>query len=98
MGTWNSRSSRVLLLASVASLSFGLDLRALSEFSRPDPFGGIVPSDRPGAVWLDAVRLTAARDGYRSFHLVAKTDGVSNCRLSIDFPLTADLYREWFHF
>lgn len=91
---WNSKSSVVLLLASHC---FGLDLRALPEYFRPDPFGGIVLSDRPGAVWLDAVKLPAARDGYRSFHLVAKTDGAADCRLSIDLPLTTDLYREWFH-
>jgi Domain of unknown function (DUF4091) len=95
---WNSRNSCVLILAAVASHCFGLDLHALPEFSRPDPFGGIVPADRPGAIWLDAVKLTAARDGYRSFHLVAKTDGAVDCRLSIAFPLTTDLYREWFHF
>ncbi len=75
----------------------GAELKALAEFYRPDPFGGIVESDRQGAQWLDAIQWTAARGGYASCHLVVKADPDHDYELSLDFPLPADLYREWFH-
>src|SRR5205823_13701547 len=75
----------------------GMELRVLPEFSRPDPFGGIVEKDRGGAQSSNSIRITAARGGYVSFHLVA--DGVRGAyTLSLDLPLTIDLYRERFHF
>lgn len=94
---WNLRSSLVLLLLWVGWCQ-ATELRALPEFFRPDPFGGIVASDRSGATTLDAVRLTAARGSYAAFHLIAKTEKPQTCRLSLRFPLSVDLYREWFHF
>ena len=48
-------------------------LRALQECFRPDPFGGIVESDRQGSEWLKQVRLRAARGSYASFHLVVNS-------------------------
>lgn len=93
---WNSRSSLLALI--FASQSGALELRALPEFFRPDPFGSIVESDRQGATWLNSIKLAAARGGYASFHLVVTARDKSPLRLSIQSPLTADVYREWFHF
>ncbi|MEP6536050.1 MAG: hypothetical protein ABJF23_12065 [Bryobacteraceae bacterium] len=73
-------------------------MRVLPEFSRPDPVNGIVAIDSPGSKSADAVHITAARAGYASFHLVAKLDRPSEYEISLDFPLPADAYREWFHF
>lgn len=96
---WTSPSSRLItLLAVCACRCFGLELRALPEYTRPDPFGGIVQKDRDGAVWLTAVKLTTARAGYASFQLVVTGSATSGARLALDLPLAADLYREWFHF
>ncbi|MEO7145846.1 MAG: hypothetical protein ABI165_20315 [Bryobacteraceae bacterium] len=89
-----------LLALLFAGQCLALELRGLPEFFRPDPFGGIVECDRAGATWLDTVKLTAARGGYASFHLSA-TNGDGDMReseLSVEFPLPADIYREWFHF
>ncbi len=94
---WNLRNSLVLLLIWIGQCR-AVELRALPEFFRPDPFGGIVASDRSGATWLEAVKITAARGSYVAFHLSAKVGGSQACRLSLRFPLPADLYREWFHF
>ena len=94
----SSRISAAVFALLLASQCFALDLRALPEFFRPDPFGAIVASDRQGATWLDRVTITAARGGYASFHLVAQTEGASSCEIAVSFPLPADVYREWFHF
>src|SRR5499433_513948 len=55
------------------------DLEASSEYSRPDPFGGIVEADRDkdqkrnaDEADLKAIQLRAARNGYVSFHLMVK--------------------------
>ena len=93
----NSRSSLLAGLFALAIQCSALELRALPEFFRPDPFGGIVESDRDGAGWLTAIKAKAARGAYVSFHLVAGGSGAGECALSIDFPLTTDVYREWFH-
>jgi len=74
-----------------------LDLRALPEFFRPDPFGAVVASDRQGAQQLHQLHLRAARAGYVSFHLVADVEPGQQYQLSVDFPLPVDVYREWFH-
>ena len=95
---WNSRNSAAFLFLSLAGDCYALGLRALPEFFRPDPFGGIVSADREGATWLDAVKIASARGGYASFHLVATSSTPATCRLSLELPLTADLFREWFHF
>lgn len=90
---------RIIVFAlACAAACPGAELRALGEFFRPDPFGGVVESDREGAKWLDSIKLTAARGGYVSNHLVVRTPPNSEYELSIDFPLVVDLYREWFHF
>ncbi|MEJ7607449.1 MAG: hypothetical protein WKF37_14580 [Bryobacteraceae bacterium] len=67
-----------------------LDLRALPDFLRPNPFeiDSAIPS----------IKLTAARDGYVSAHLVALLDAPAEYQLAIEFPLATDLYREWYHF
>ena len=71
-------------------------IQALAEWFRPDPFGAIVAPDRPGAHWLDRVQLKAARNGYASFQLVVKAE-LGATQIAIDFPLSVDVYREWFH-
>lgn len=84
-------------------------LRALPEYLRPDPFGGIVAADA-GAAGGEAaaahprntVELQCARGGYASFHLVVETAQPSG--YSLDLRLTdrsgkiqTDVFREWFH-
>lgn len=100
-GSWKGTamwSSRASAQSAALALLFGsqclaLELRALPEFFRPDPFGGIVESDREGAAWLDSVKITAARGGYASFQVSVTTAGDSECQVSIEFPLTSDVYR-----
>lgn len=89
----------VLLLIVAVPFSQAADLSILSAFHRPDPFGGIVKSDQPGAEWMHSIQLSSARGGYASFQLVVKSDtSCSQCRLSVKFSQPADVYREWFHF
>ncbi|HLJ16279.1 MAG TPA: hypothetical protein VKV15_17400 [Bryobacteraceae bacterium] len=97
---WSLRASAqsAALALLFGSQCLALELRALPEFFRPDPFGGIVESDREGAAWLDSVKITAARGGYASFQVSVTTAGDSECQVSIEFPLTTEIYREWFHF
>ena len=88
----------VLLLLASESCGWASDLAVLSEYHRPDPFGGIVASDQPGASWDHVIRLSAARGGYVSFQLVFKSDNpCNNCKLSIESSQPVDVYREWFH-
>jgi hypothetical protein len=84
--------------AALFSLCCGAaELKTLPEFFRPDPFGGIVQSDRDGAVWSNSIHMRGARGGYVSFHLVAM--GARGAyQLALDLPLPVDVYREWFHF
>ena len=97
MGTLSLRSRLLVAIFAVAAGCSALDLRALPEFFRPDPFGGIVESDREGAGWLHAIKAQAARGSYASFHVVVEGGAAGECSLSLDFPLPADTYREWFH-
>jgi len=94
---WILRNSLpvVLLLAATCQAQ---QPRALQECFRPDPFGGIVESDRQGAGWLKQVNLKAARGSYASFHLVINKKASADYKLSVRFPLAVDVYREWFHF
>jgi hypothetical protein len=94
---WILRNSLPVLFL-LAGACQAQQLRALQEWFRPDPFGGIVESDRHGSEWLKQVSLRAARGSYASFHLVVSSKTTADCKLSIRFPLAADLYREWFHF
>jgi hypothetical protein len=91
---------RLMLLLLVPGICcWASDFAALSAYHRPDPFGGIVASDQPGANWGHAIKLIAARGGYVSFQLVVKSDHpCSNCKLSIEFSQPVEVYREWFHF
>lgn len=89
-----------VLVASVllgSTISFAAKLEALSEWSRPDPFGEIIAADRPGAAWLDSVHVKAARGGYVSFQLVVRSQPEQAGQVTVEFPLPVDLYREWFH-
>ena len=90
------RITAIALLS--AALCSAIDLRVLPEFSRPDPVGGVVEIDMRGAKLADANRFTAARGAYASFHLVAELKHPADYEVSIDLPLPADVYREWFHF
>jgi hypothetical protein len=94
MAMWNLRNSLVLFLLCMGQCR-AVEMRALAEFFRPDPFGGIVESERSSGTWLDAIKVTAARGSYASFHVIAKE--CKACQLSLRFPLPVDLYREWFH-
>src|SRR5208337_2741354 len=88
----------VLLFFVFASSCWASELAVLSVYHRPDPFGGIVASDSPGASWDHAIKLSAARGGYVSFQLVVKSDNpCNNCKLSIESSQPVDVYREWFH-
>ena len=75
----------------------GAELRGLSEWVRPDPFGGVVASDREGSHWLDRVQLNVARGGYASFQFVVTAKEGEATDVALQFPLPVDLYREWFH-
>ncbi len=103
----------LLPLLAAAALPFpGQDqtvqLEASSEYSRPDPFGGIVEADRgknekPNAneAGLKAVQLQAARNGYVSFYLTAKRPQGDPYSLSISFQklpdVQIDLFKAWYH-
>ncbi len=92
----------VLALADLP-LAAGASLEALPEYLRPDPFGGLVAVDSsPGAAPPKTLRLTGARAGYLSFHLVVKApEGDYRLGLQLADPsgrLQVDAYREWFHF
>ena len=94
-----SRSKLFLLIGANAAVCCGLDLRALPEFYRPDPFGGIVEPDRvASSPWSNVVRLSAARNSYASTHLVAGVNPSATYTLDVNFSLPAEVYREWFHF
>jgi Domain of unknown function (DUF4091) len=89
------RFTIVLIALGACTTGWALDLRAAGEFSRPDPYGGIVTGDHAAGELTNAVRLSAARGGYASFHLIAL--GRGSYELSLRIPLATDLYREWFH-
>lgn len=102
-----------LLIPAMAAAFLGeapsAELRALPEFLRPDPFGGVVAADRGvsggSPERYDAARplvLRSARGGYCSFHLVVKDSGPASYEIALAFEdptrkLQADLFREWFH-
>ncbi len=91
--------ARVLIAGALvaAASCYGQQLFATQDFFRPDAFGGVVASDRTsGAALQRSIFLTAARDSYASFHLAA-TDVHGPYAVTLDLPLTTDLYREWFH-
>ena len=94
---WILRNSLPVLFL-LAGTCQAQQLRALQECFRPDPFGGIVESDRQGSEWLKQVNLKAARGSYASFHLAVSSKATAGYKLSVRFPLAADVYREWFHF
>ena len=96
---WTSPGKLTFLIL-IATLCRALDLRALPEFYRPDPFGGVVEADRtPSLPSSKIIRITAARNGYASTHLVI--DGLKSSdeySLDMSVPLPFEIYREWFHF
>ena len=56
-----------------ASCEAAVEIAALPEYRRPDPFGGIVEPDRgSGAELRPAITLRGARGGYVSCHLIVK--------------------------
>ena len=88
------------LLIAAQSLS-ALELKALPEHLRPDPFGGIVKSDQtsPRADFGASVDVTTPRGGYVSFQLVVSIPegGRYSLGLTVPAPMEADVFREWFH-
>jgi hypothetical protein len=81
----------VLVLLAVAARAATFE--AVPEFFRPDPFGGMVQSDRAAAQVPEKLVVRGARGGYVSFQLVAGTSG----SVSVQLPFEADVFREWFH-
>lgn len=87
-----------LLLLGLVACGHAAELKVLSSYHRPDPFGGFVASDRAGAVWSKSIELTGARGGYVSLQLVVSSkDPCSNCRLTVESSQPVEVYREWFH-
>jgi len=85
-----------------------VQLEASSEYSRPDPFGGIVEADRgkdqkrnTNEAKLNAIQLQAARNGYVSFHLTVKMPNGGPYSLSVSFQKQSDiqieLLKTWYH-
>ncbi len=89
------RRAAILSVAVLLRLN-AADLHALPEHFRPDPFGAVVQPDAAGAQWWSEVKLRSARGAYVSFHLVAR--GADQHKLTVELPLAAEVYREWFHF
>jgi hypothetical protein len=89
--------SSILLPVAVAAPA--AELRALPEYVRPDPFGGILQSDRSNVSFASAVTLTSPRGGFVSFQLLARLPdgGAYALHIRMPPPLEADLFREWFH-
>ena len=81
-----------------------VELAAIDEYRRPDPFGSIVAADGGAALTLRReLSFESARGSYVSFHLIVKMARPGVYSLAIRFAgesgkLQADLFREWFHF
>jgi len=81
-----------------------VELAAIDEYRRPDPFGSIVAADGGAALTLRReLSFENARGSYVSFHLIVKMARPGPYSLAIRFAgesgkLEADLFREWFHF
>jgi hypothetical protein len=92
-----STSPVTLLIAGLAaSGATAAEWVALPEYLRTDPSGRIIEADNRGPVseWT-RVSLKAARGGYVSFQLVAKT--ANPYTVSVNLPLRVDVFREWYH-
>ncbi len=102
---------RVLALFVVAAClstqTFAVEIRAYSEFFRPDPFGSIVRADwsnrEPALLEVSTdgrIHLKAARNAYTSFHLTVfdETGGRFTLVSESDRKeIEVDIFREWFH-
>jgi|SRR5579872_902746 len=88
------------LVLSIPLLAQNVELVAVDEYLRPDPFGGIVTADQAGmSGFVREVKLQSARGGYASFHLVVKLARPGPYSLTLRMAgLPVDLFREWFHF
>jgi hypothetical protein len=97
MAMWISSIRALVSIVVATSLACAIELRTLPEFFRPDPFGGIVESDRQGSTWGKAVQLRAAKGGYASAHLVVDSKSPSLYEVDLQFPFPVDVFREWYH-
>ena len=84
------------------SADYSVQLEASSEYSRPDPFGNIVEKDKgKGEGEFNPIQLRGARNGYVSFHLIAKVPQGGPYSLSVSFQKQADvqvdLLKTWYH-
>jgi len=76
-----------------------VELAAIDEFRRPDPFGSIVAADGGTALSLRReLSFESARGSYVSFHLIVKMARPGTYSLAIRFAgesdkLQADLFR-----
>ncbi len=114
--SWSVRSFHAfvpLLLFVVAVLPFSrgdqqIQLEALSEYSRPDPFGNIVEADKGKGGNLNTneaepktIQLRSARNGYLSFYLMVKIPQGGPYSLSVSFPkqseVQTELLKTWYH-
>ncbi len=96
----------VLLLANICA---AVELVALPEFLRPDPFGSVVAADRKSvsdgqlfSTVQNPLTIAGARGGYVSFQVVVKMpeggDYVLDLKLQdANGKLQLDLFREWYH-
>ncbi len=87
-----------------------VSLKAYPEFLRVDPFGQVVKADLPAEatqaslnIGRRTIRLTCARGGYVSFHLIAEPGDGESYSLELSSAtggseIQSDIYREWFHF
>jgi hypothetical protein len=86
-------------LGLVAPLLHAQSLDIYPEFRRPDPFGGIVATDK-GESPREILSPAVARNGFASFHIVVSVPAKENYFLYVaSNPLTAcriSLYREHF--
>lgn len=97
LSSWAKLVPALALWATSPAVTHAAELKALPEWTRPDPFGGIISGDRTATPWQTAIRLKAARGGYASFHLVLEPEPGAAPEFSVSFPLPTDVYREWFH-
>jgi hypothetical protein len=96
------RTALLFAALAAASCEAAVEIVALPEYHRPDPFGGIVEPDRgSGAELRSTITLRGARGGYVSCHLIVKRPEGGAYSLALESgssSLDPELYREWFHF
>src|SRR5689334_12690929 len=93
-------SPRPLILACLAAAAAAAQtVEIYSEFDRPDPFGGIVPLDRPARP-REILSPAVARNAFTSFHIAVTVPANESYLLYVvPNPISAcrvSLYKEHF--